>query len=223
MAPPFRKPCGGGIPKMSFCCGMDATPNNKDRFTNSTQIPNWNTDVGGTIPPLERWSPDLSGGESTCETHFCVSGGAPCVPWTQPYTANTFSHTAGDQVNFAVANPKGFKNVMARRTPHGCFGWISSCVNWSVDATASGSRTVNAQTGEVSSTLSTSEIDKDAGSGTLITTKNVTNGADSVTGAPSGQSTVLDAVVATDLHCLTPPTPTVPDGTAFGGEPSLIQ
>jgi len=247
---------------------MDATPNNKDRFTNSTQIPNWNTDVGGTIPPLERWSPDLSGGESTCETHFCVSGGAPCVPWTQPYTANTFSHTAGDQVNFAVANPKGFKNVMARRTPHGCFGWISSCVdcpteicadgstrssyqgspdptkylvmavdvafhasdvnpdssvNWSVDATASGSRTVNAQTGEVSSTLSTSEIDKDAGSGTLITTKNVTNGADSVTGAPSGQSTVLDAVVATDLHCLTPPTPTVPDGTAFGGEPSLIQ
>src|SRR6185437_2510652 len=243
---PFREPCDG-----QSLCGAGPlwqhgtnTAQNIPQYINTTDVPDWAS--SGTINPYERWTPDPGGGES-CDTHFCVDGGAPCVAWPKPYPTNTFA-SSGTNIDLSLCHKTGFKNVQARRTWHGCFGWVSSCVNcntnlcsdgsgyrswqgtadqtkyltmtveaachasdvnpdssvnWSSDSTGSGARTVNAQTGEITSTISTTELDKavNPDTGELETDKDVTNGADSVTGAPSGQSSLIDAAVGTDFHC----------------------
>ena len=120
--PPFRKACGD-YKKFKGCCVQHSHgPENVDKYVNTTVVDNWDTGVGGTIPAYERWTQDLSGAGS-CEVHFCVDGGAPCAAWQLPFTANAFSHTPGDQVNFAVAHKTGFKNVQAARMRNGRIGY----------------------------------------------------------------------------------------------------
>jgi len=121
-------PCEGvtGIPLFFFGARWQHSiaPILRDKFTNTTVVDNWDTSVGApaTIPPYERWTPDLSPG--SCDVHHCVDGGAPCAAWVLPLVANTFSHTPGDQVNFSVMHKKGFKNVQASRCWNGRFGYL---------------------------------------------------------------------------------------------------
>ncbi len=96
-----------------------------DKFTNTTVVDNPDTEIGGTVPPYERFTQDLSG-DGSCETHHCIEDGpAPCAAWQRPFTDNAFSNTPGDTVNFAVARKTGFKNVMARRAWNGRFGYLN--------------------------------------------------------------------------------------------------
>lgn len=259
--PPFRKPCAGtssGSSKRYRCCDDSSSSSLVDKYTNTTIVENWDpTDTDHpTIPPYERWTPDLSGGDS-CEVHHCVVDGAPCDAWPKPYTANTFSHTDGDQVNFAVSKKSGFKNVQGKRNWHGTFGWTapeSGCptnfcddgpgwqayqsnasqtkyltitvdasfeMSWddedgttifNVSSAASGARTVDANSGEITSTISTSEDDSHepdpaGGSGGEIQTLHVENGAgwrledSGVVDFASGLSSNMDGISATDAHC----------------------
>lgn len=251
-----------------------------DKYVNVTVVDNWNTDVGGTIPPYERWTPDASGGDS-CEVHHCVSEGAPCTPWARPYIANTFSHTEGDKVNFAVEKKRGFKNAMGRRSWHGVLPWTAGeagcptnlCADGSgyqiyqpaptqtkyltltVDAhfemlwddtdgvtmnhitsAISGARAVNANTGEITSMLSSSEDDENypdplGGTGPHVQTYHAENGAGwrlEDNGTPEGVvvyynrdlGTNIDGVSATDAHC---GHVVVPANPFFGGGLSLTE
>jgi hypothetical protein len=96
-----------------------------DKFTNVTVVENPDTEVGGVVPPYERYTQDFSGGDS-CETHLCIEGGpAPCAAWLRPFTTNAFPNTPGEKVNFAVTRKTGFKNVMARRYWNGRFGYLN--------------------------------------------------------------------------------------------------
>jgi hypothetical protein len=77
---PYRLPCTGTV-----LCGNGprfqnarADENNIAVFIYDAQVPNWDTEVGGNIPPYERYA-DNSGG--TCESNDCVGGAAPCDPW----------------------------------------------------------------------------------------------------------------------------------------------
>jgi hypothetical protein len=127
--PPFRLPCEAvaGAPLYFFGTPFQhaLSPVLVDKFVNTTVVANPDTGTGGTIPPYERFTPDLSGGDS-CETHHCIADGpAPCTAWLRPFTDNAFSNTPGDTVNFAVARKTGFKNVMARRVWNGRFGYLN--------------------------------------------------------------------------------------------------
>jgi hypothetical protein len=127
--PPFRLPCEAVAGAPLYFLGAPfqhaLAPVLADKFTNTTVIDNPDTDVGGTITPYERFTQDLSGADS-CETHHCiVDGPAPCAAWLRPFTANAFSHTPGDTVNFAVTRKTGFKNVMAKRYWNGRFGYLN--------------------------------------------------------------------------------------------------
>lgn len=129
-------------------------------FVNTTQVPNYNTTVGGTIAPYERWSDTSeSGGCDNNSNCPAATNGIPCGSWIgteltpaiESYTmvagyTNTApqNFTAGPNINFAVCNKRGFKNVGARRQWHGTFGYTSeakgsnlttcagSGCNWSV-------------------------------------------------------------------------------------------
>src|SRR5690348_11224835 len=120
---PYREPCDGII-----LCGVGAiwqhgtnTAQNIPEYLNTTVVTNWTGT--GTIPPYERWTQDLSGGDS-CEVHFCVLEGAPCAPWPEPIPSNTFASN-GSNVDLSVCHKRGFKNVHARRSWHGVFGWTA--------------------------------------------------------------------------------------------------
>ncbi|HEY2082653.1 MAG TPA: hypothetical protein VGI88_07685, partial [Verrucomicrobiae bacterium] len=127
--PLYRMPCEQKAGKPVYFYGglfqHSIAPQLIDRYVNTTVVPNPNTDVGGTVPPYERWTPDVSGGDS-CEIHHCVIDpeAAPCSQWLRPFIANSFSHTPGDQVSFAVARKTGFKNVQVRRFWSGRFGYL---------------------------------------------------------------------------------------------------
>jgi hypothetical protein len=106
-----------------------------DKFVNTTVVDNPDTEAGGTVAPYERFTPDPSGGDS-CETHHCIEDGpAPCAAWLRPFTANAFSNTPDDTVNFAVAHKTGFKNVMVRRVWNGRFGYLNKEINNGPDTT----------------------------------------------------------------------------------------
>lgn len=137
--PPFRMPCEAVAGKPNSYIGNpfshDLTPILVDKHVNITTVPNPNTDIGGTVPPYERWTQDMSGGES-CEVHHCNTdpGAAPCSAWLKPFTENVFSHAEGDKVNFAVARKTGFKNVMARRLGSGISGWQNKLPTGVIDS-----------------------------------------------------------------------------------------
>src|SRR6185312_12189433 len=122
---PYRLPCGGAnTARRSRCCGGE-TSVLVDKYTNTTTVANWDTSEGAdpTIQPYERFSGDSSAPDS-CEVHFAGNGGPYSSGWPLPYTANTFSHAEGDQVNFAVAHKRGFKNVQAARNWNGRYGYL---------------------------------------------------------------------------------------------------
>jgi hypothetical protein len=100
-------------------------PRLTNKFVNTTAVNNWDTSEGApaTISPYERWTPDLSG-DGSCEVHFCNPDGAPCSPWLRPFPTNTFNHTPGEKVDFAVTRKRGFKNVQASRCWNGRFGYL---------------------------------------------------------------------------------------------------
>src|SRR6185437_12267237 len=264
---PFREPCDG-----QSLCGAGPlwqhgtnTAQNIPQYINTTGVPDWAS--SGTINPYERWTPDPGGGES-CDTHFCVDGGAPCVAWPKPYPTNTFA-SSGTNIDLSLCHKTGFKNVQARRTWHGCFGWVSSCVNCNTNLCSDGSgyrswqgtadqtkylvctiastlstgwddtdgstfynffsstattRTVNAQTGEITETKSNSESDSntpDSG-GSTTTTSDMTDGVGTVDGTTyaNNAGSLTDAILSVDFHCDTPPLPSA--GGFFGGNDSLI-
>lgn len=128
--PPYRMPCGAVAGKQLFYFGNPAQhaaqPLLVDKYTNTTVVENWNTEDTDhpTIPPYERWKDNS--GDGGCAVNHCVPDGAPCSAWPKPYTENTFMHTPGDQVNFAVSKKRGFKNVMARRYWSGSVGYMHS-------------------------------------------------------------------------------------------------
>jgi len=247
-------PCEGvsGNPLFFFGAPFQhaATAVLADKYTNTTTVPN---PLGGAdIPPYERFTPDPGG--TTCETHHCNPDTAPCSAWLYPFTANVFSHTDGNTVNFAVTRKRGFKNVMGRRFWQGALPWAAPeagcptniCPDGSSYQTAqvtasstkyltvtydvhidnhfdageaaggyfksdkTGSRTVNAGTGEITSTLSTFEEDatNEGSPYGVVITKHVSNGAGYTadkTGAhladfDHGGSTLLDTVDE-DVHC----------------------
>src|SRR4051812_18559652 len=100
---PYRLPCEAvpGSPLYFFGAPFQhaLAPLLADKFTNTTVVDNPDTEIGGTIAPYERFTQDLSGGDS-CETHHCLEDGpAPCAAWLRPFTANLFSHTPGNTVN----------------------------------------------------------------------------------------------------------------------------
>jgi hypothetical protein len=123
---PFRLPCEAVAGKPRFFWGgpfaHGTSPVLVDKYVNTTTVPS--PVDGSPIPPFERWTPDPSGGGS-CEVHHCSTGefDAPCAAWTRPYPVNTFAHTPGDQVNFAVAKKRGFKNAAACRFWSGVPGY----------------------------------------------------------------------------------------------------
>ncbi|HXT10392.1 MAG TPA: Ig domain-containing protein [Candidatus Angelobacter sp.] len=94
-----------------------------DKFLNVTTVPN-PAGSGDPVPAYERFTQDFSGGES-CEVHHCYPEAAPCSAWLRPFPENTFAHTPGDSVNFAVARKSGFKAVQARRYWNGRFGYVN--------------------------------------------------------------------------------------------------
>lgn len=138
---PYREPAGD----VPFYCGEFAHETGdvlKLKYTYSAVVPNFDTTVGGTIPPYERY---LS--NSTCDWS-CIGGtnASPCEPWiiqmpgpsagtaAAPYytqvggyssTAPSGFTAAGTNVNLAVCHKRGFKNVAAKRFWHGVFGWTS--------------------------------------------------------------------------------------------------
>ena len=111
------------------------SPQLADKYLNATVVNNWDTGMGGTIPPYERWTQDFSG-DGSCEVHFCNSEGAPCSQWLRPFSSNTFNHTPGEKVNFAVARKRGFKSVQARRCWNGRFGYLDIEASGSADTWA---------------------------------------------------------------------------------------
>jgi Putative Ig domain len=121
-------PCEGIAGKPLFFIGgpfsHSLAPNLRDQYVNTTVVPNYNTDVGGNIPPYERWTQDFSGGLS-CEVHHCVADAdaAPCSQWLLPYVANDFDKDGN--VDFFKARKQGFKNVQARRYWSGVFGFLN--------------------------------------------------------------------------------------------------
>jgi hypothetical protein len=136
---PFRLPCESIAGSPQYFLGSPfqhaLAPLLADKFTNTTVVENPDTEAGGTVAPYERFTQDFSGGDS-CETHHCIEDGpAPCAPWPRPFTDNAFSHTPGDTVNFAVAHKTGFKNVMARRSWNGRFGYLNKETNDAPDTT----------------------------------------------------------------------------------------
>jgi hypothetical protein len=126
--PPFRMPCEAGAGAPRYFLGGPfqhaLRPSLVDRFLNVTTVPNQNALVGGVVGPYERFTQDLSGGES-CETHQCNPDAAPCSAWLRPFPENIFAHTPGDSANFAVTRQRGFKAVQARRNWNGRFGYLN--------------------------------------------------------------------------------------------------
>ena len=133
---PFRLPCEttSSTPKYFFGGPFqhNLAPLLVDKFVNIATVPN-PAGSGPDVPPYERWTPDPSG-PAGCEAHNCDTdpGSAPCSPWigtgdVQYNLAspgpNTFNKSG--QVDFANAHKRGFKNVHAMRSWHGCFGWTS--------------------------------------------------------------------------------------------------
>jgi hypothetical protein len=119
---PFRLPCGAEKTFRGCCYDHQPAADLRDVYTNSTMVDNWDTGVGGTIPPYERYHTS-DGGTLSCAIWFCDPSGAPCEAWPLPYATNTFSHAPGDQINFAVAHKRGFKNAAARRYWNGVPGY----------------------------------------------------------------------------------------------------
>jgi len=138
---PYRLPADG-IPFFCAAYAHETGDVLKLSYVNSTKVANYNGTVGGTIPPYERYDDTSSSsacdGNSNCPT---ATNGIPCEFWigtdasaTSPqYTlvagqVNTAPQvfTAGANVNFAVCHKRGFKNVAARRSWHGVFGWLSA-------------------------------------------------------------------------------------------------
>lgn len=125
--PPFRMPCEGVDGQPRYFLGSpfshSIAPDLREKQVNITAVPNFNTDVGGTIPPYERWTQDFSGGLS-CEVHHCATGPdtPPCSQWLLPFIANDFDRDGN--VDFAVVRKRGFKNVQARRYWSGRFGFM---------------------------------------------------------------------------------------------------
>lgn len=124
--PPFRMPCeavaGQPVIYLGSPFSHALAPDLRDKYVNNTTVPNWNTDVGGVIPPYERFHPS-DGGTLSCASWFCDPAGAPCVAWPLPAIVNTYTHTPSDQINFALARLRGFKNVHARRYWSGVPGY----------------------------------------------------------------------------------------------------
>lgn len=124
--PPFREPCND---KPMPGCGhgpqfKHGQTDKRDVHTNSTAVPNFNTDIGGTIPPYERPKPD-DGGGAGCEIFSCNTdpNNPPCSQWLLPFPENTFTHTPGDTIDFKVCHKADFKNVQARRFWNGAWGF----------------------------------------------------------------------------------------------------
>ena len=273
---PFRLPADG----VPFFCPAYAHETGdvlKVSYVNSTKVANYNATAGGTIAPYERYYDTASATDCTQNSNCpTATNGIPCEFWigtdastvSPQYTlvagqVNTApqAFTAGANVNFAVCHQRGFKNVAARRSWHGVFGWLSadltntSCAtgleacnatgDWdsgisvfrpyvatpdqtkyleltvdityastntgqlnsnSVSASASGTNTVNAQSGEVTTTLETTEVDTTTPTGgSASTTANIAHGkkTDYTTTPPTityGNATVVDFLVGSDPH-----------------------
>lgn len=128
---PYREPCDG-----QSLCGLGPlwqhakpTDGTVVIFTGTTTVDN--PAGGDPIPPYERFTQDESGGES-CEVHHCETGmgAAPCSAWPQPYP--TYGFASSGTESFSLCHKAGFKNVQARRSWHGAFGWTSGdagCAN----------------------------------------------------------------------------------------------
>jgi hypothetical protein len=257
---PYRMPCEEIADEPSITFGdpfeNSVGPEKVDKYTNTTEVDNWDTPPPATIPPYEMFHDNSGGG--ACESNGCDPGTTPCgTGWAEPVPANTWSHTPGDKVDFAVAHKRGWKAVQAARSWHGALPWTApeaGCKTvlcddgvsgyqeyqsspsqlkyltvtydvhlrnhfdagedaggyWNADKT--GARTVNAQSGQITSTLTTSEERAaNFGSGAAII-RHVDAGAgytdvdgDGIheSDFDSGGTTILDDL-DNDLHCSFP-------------------
>lgn len=108
-------------PTVTYLNNGTVTASGLDIYTNSTMVTS-PFDGSSSIAPYERWSIDLSEGDS-CEIHHC-NDNIGCNPWILPYTTNSFALTTHSN---ATCKPKafGWKGVQARRAWHGTFGFLS--------------------------------------------------------------------------------------------------
>jgi hypothetical protein len=258
---PYRLPCEAVAGKPRYFLGgpfqHKRGPENEDKYTNSTAVPNWDTIEGtpATISPYERFTPDESA-DASCELHSCNPDGAPCSAWPEPIPPNVFTHTEGDLVDFALSRKRGWKAVQAARSWHGAFPWTapehgcktnlcadgvngfqayqanSSQIKYLtatydvrvrnhfdagedaggyLNADKTGARTVNASSGEITSTLSTSQENAaNFGSGAVVT-RHIENGvgheydeAGAIIATYNGNGTTLLDSLDNDLYCAFP-------------------
>jgi hypothetical protein len=123
---PYRPPCGYspedaerywlGGPWQHYVPAAAAVA----RLQNTTTVPNYNTDVGGGIPPY--LAPNAETGELCGGTNQPV-----CGPWPEPVPANTYApYSPGETVNLAACRKVGYKIVFARKAWHGRFGFTDT-------------------------------------------------------------------------------------------------